>query len=127
MYLTSSWQMILKHSLEVLLLPSSPSIHNVLYVSKAPFNLLSNNKFTRSIDCVILTHPSLEKLKQLTPNLSKLEYLFCDSCQFGKHILSPFSSCTFSHALSPFVLVHLDVWDPSCFPFTLGLRYCYFN
>ena len=56
-------------------------------------------------------HPNLAKLQQLVPSLSKLSSLLCESCQLGKHSRSSFPCSVSQRALSPFALVHSDIWD----------------
>jgi len=68
-------------------------------------------------------HPSLVKLQQLIPNLSKLSSLSCESCQLGKHSRSSFPCSVSQRALSPFALVHSDIWGPSHVKLTLGFQY----
>ena len=47
----------------------------------------------------------------------------CMPCQFGKQTALPFNN-NVSHALSPFDLIHSDVWGP--FPITTQGGSCYF-
>ena len=68
-------------------------------------------------------HPNLFKLQQLVPNLSKLSSLSCESCQLGKHSRSSFPCSVSQRALSPFALVHSDIWGPSRVKSTLGFQY----
>ena len=68
-------------------------------------------------------HPSLAKLQQLVPSLSKLSSLSCESCQLGKHSRSSFPCSVSQRALSPFALVHSDIWGPSRVKSTLGFQY----
>ena len=70
-----------------------------------------------------LGHPSLQKLQQLVPSLSQLSNLSCESCQLGKHVRSSFPSRLNNRALSPFSLIHSDVWGLSRTMSTLGFRY----
>jgi len=71
-------------------------------------------------------HPSLAKLQQLVPSLSKLSSLSCESWQLEKHSCSSFPCSVSQRALSPFALVHFDIWRPSRVKSTLGFQYCYF-
>jgi len=59
-----------------------------------------------------LGHPSLAKLHQLVPALSKLSHLVCESCQLGKHSRTSFPRSVTRGALSPFVVVHSNIWGP---------------
>ncbi|KAK2410134.1 putative mitochondrial protein [Trifolium repens] len=70
-----------------------------------------------------LGHPSLPKLQQLVPKLSKLSSLHCESCQLGKHTRSHFPDRVNKRASSPFALVHSDVWGPSRIMSTLESKY----
>ena len=70
-----------------------------------------------------LGHPSLPKLQQLVPNLTKISSLNCESCQLGKHTRSHFTDRANKRASSPFALVHSDVWGPSRTISTLESRY----
>ena len=70
-----------------------------------------------------LGHPSLAKLQQLVPALSKLSRLDCDSCQLGKHTRTSFPHSVTRDASSPFALVHSDIWGPSRVKSTLGFQY----
>jgi len=70
-----------------------------------------------------LGHPSLAKMQQLVPNLSKLSSLSCASCLLGKHSPSSFSSSVSQRASSPFALVHSDIWGPSRVKSNLGFQY----
>ena len=46
-------------------------------------------------------------------------------CQFGKQTALPFNNSV-SHALSPFDLIHSDVWGPSPITTQCGSRYLRF-
>ena len=70
-----------------------------------------------------LGHPSLAKLQQMVPSLSKLYSLPCESCQLGKHTYSSFPNRVSSCALSSFLLVHSNIWCLSHTESTLGSRY----
>nr|KYP40247.1 Retrovirus-related Pol polyprotein from transposon TNT 1-94 [Cajanus cajan] len=70
-----------------------------------------------------LGHPSLNKLKKMVPHLSCLESLECESCQLGKHVRTSFPNSINSRAVSPFDVIHSDVWGPSRVPSLLGHRY----
>nr|KYP72342.1 Retrovirus-related Pol polyprotein from transposon TNT 1-94 [Cajanus cajan] len=70
-----------------------------------------------------LGHPSLAKLQHLVPRLSKLSHLSCESCQLGKHSRSSFSQSVPNRALSPFALVHSNIWGPSRVKSTLEFQY----
>jgi len=57
-----------------------------------------------------LGHASLKFIKSLfsfVKNISKLE---CESCQFGKHHRTLFSSRVVNRCSSPFEIVHIDIW-----------------
>nr|KYP76032.1 Retrovirus-related Pol polyprotein from transposon TNT 1-94 [Cajanus cajan] len=70
-----------------------------------------------------LGHPSLNKLKKMVPHLSRLVSLECESCQLGKHVRASFPNSINSRAMSPFDVIHSDVWGPSRIPSLLGHRY----
>nr|KYP37063.1 Retrovirus-related Pol polyprotein from transposon TNT 1-94 [Cajanus cajan] len=70
-----------------------------------------------------LGHPSLNKLKKMVPHLSRLESLECESCQLGKHVRTSFPNSINSRVVSPFDVIHSDVWGPNCVPSLLGHRY----
>ena len=72
------------------------------------------------------SHASISRVKQLVyrgllGSVSNKSF-DCMPCQFGKQTTLPFNNSV-SHALSPFDLIHYDVWDP--FPITTsgGSRY----
>jgi len=67
-----------------------------------------------------LGHPSLVKMQQLVPSLSKLSSLSCESCLLGKHSRSSFPNSVSQRVSSPFVLVHSDIWEPSRVKSNLG-------
>jgi len=67
-------------------------------------------------------HPSLAKLHQLVPSLSKLSSLSCESCLLEKHSRSSFPCNVSQRALSPFTLVHSDIWGHSHVKSTLGFH-----
>jgi len=68
-------------------------------------------------------HPSLAKMQQLVPNLSKLSSLSCESCLLGKHSHSSFPTSVSQRASAPFILVHSDIWGPSRVKSNLGFQY----
>jgi hypothetical protein len=70
-----------------------------------------------------LGHPSLVKLKVLVPHLSYLKPLDCESCQLGKHVRVSFPSSANKKSISPFDIIHSDVWGPSRVPSNLGYKY----
>jgi len=70
-----------------------------------------------------LGHPSLDKLKVLVPHLLHLKSLDCESCQLGKHVRVSFPSCANKRSMSPFDIIHSDVWGPSRVSSTLGYKY----
>jgi len=70
-----------------------------------------------------LGHPSLDKLKALVPHLSHLKSLDCESCQLGKHVRVSFQSHATKRSMSPFDIIHSDVWGPSRVSSTLGYKY----
>jgi len=49
-------------------------------------------------------------------------FVYCESCQLGKHIHSSFPSGV-SRVSSPFALVYSDIWRPSHIKFNLGFQY----
>nr|KYP51688.1 Retrovirus-related Pol polyprotein from transposon TNT 1-94 [Cajanus cajan] len=59
----------------------------------------------------------------MVPHLSRLESLECESCQLGKHVRASFPNSINSRAMSPFDVIHSDVWGPSRVPSLLGHRY----
>ena len=59
-----------------------------------------------------LGHPDLV-LQKLVPSLSQLFSFHCESCQLGKLICQSFPDCVNKQAVSPFALVHSDVWGSS--------------
>nr|KYP53389.1 Two pore calcium channel protein 1 [Cajanus cajan] len=59
----------------------------------------------------------------MVPHLSHLESLECESCQLGKHVRTSFPKSINSRAVSPFDVIHSDVWGPSRVPSLLGHRY----
>ena len=70
-----------------------------------------------------LGHPSLSKLKKMVSGLPQLESIKCESCQLGKHVRVSFSNRTNNRAMSPFDVVHSDVWGPSRVCSVLGYKY----
>ena len=63
-----------------------------------------------------LGHASISRVKQLVSrgllgSISNKSF-DCKPCQFGKQTALPFNN-NVSHALSPFDLIHSDVWGPS--------------
>nr|KYP37334.1 Retrovirus-related Pol polyprotein from transposon TNT 1-94 [Cajanus cajan] len=88
--------------------------------TSAPVSLVTDSP---SLIHAQLGHPSLAKLQHLVPRLSKLSHLSCESCQLGKHSRSSFSRSVLNRALSPFALVHSNIWEPSRVKSTLGFQY----
>lgn len=70
-----------------------------------------------------LGHPSLNKMRLLVPSFSKLSSFECQSCQLGKHTRHTYSQRVNKSVVSPFALVHSDVWGPSRVKSTLGYFY----
>ena len=70
-----------------------------------------------------LGHPSLAKMQQLVPNLSKLSSLSCESCLLGKHNHGSFPSSVSQRVSSPFALVYSDIWEPSRVKSNLRFQY----
>ena len=71
----------------------------------------------------LLGHPSLAKLQQFVPTLSKLSRLVCESCQLGKCSRTSFPRSVTRDASSPFAVVHSDIWGPNRVKSTLGFQY----
>ena len=62
-----------------------------------------------------LGHPSFKTLKRMFPSLFKnidVESFHCEVCEFAKHhkVSFPLSN---TGSLSPFSLIHSDIWGPS--------------
>ena len=73
-----------------------------------------------------LGHASIYSIKQLVSrgllgSVSNKSF-DCMPCQFGKQTTLPFNN-NVSHALSPFYLIHYDVWGPSPITTQGGSRY----
>ncbi|KAL9245201.1 hypothetical protein vseg_018879 [Gypsophila vaccaria] len=70
-----------------------------------------------------LGHSSLEKLRHVMPFTNhEIKDFFCETCVMSKHHILPFPR-SFSHALHPFDLIHLDVWGPYKHPGLKGDRF----
>ena len=73
-----------------------------------------------------LGHASIFRVKQLVYrgllDLVSNKSFDCMPCQFGKQTALPFNNRV-SHALSPFDLIHYDVWGPSPITTQGGSRY----
>lgn len=91
------------------------------------FNPNSSVAFTSTTSADLLHHrfghPSLNKLQKLTPSLSTLSSLECESCQLGKQIRNSFPKRVNNRATCPFELVHSDIWGPSQVSTTMGFHY----
>jgi len=70
-----------------------------------------------------LGHPSLAKMQQLVPSLSKLSNLSCESCHLGKQSRNYFPRSVSQRASSPFFLVHSNIWGPSHVKCNLRFQY----
>ena len=68
-------------------------------------------------------HPSLESLRKLVPEMSKVVSFECQSCQFGKHHRLSYPGRVNKRSQSPFSLVHSDVWGPVRTSSYTGFRY----
>jgi len=94
-----------------------------LYRLSTPASAVCSATISPSLTHCRLGHPSLKKLQQLEPNLSKLSSLECESCQYGKHSRTSFLERVNKVSSSPFSLVHSDIWGPSRVASVLGFRY----
>lgn len=70
-----------------------------------------------------LEHPSLQKLRQVVPDLSPSSMLQCEASQLGKHYRSSFPSCPGSRQSNPFNVVHSDIWGPARIKSISGFQY----
>ncbi|XP_052189227.1 uncharacterized protein LOC127799330 isoform X3 [Diospyros lotus] len=70
-----------------------------------------------------LGHSSLAKFQKMVPSLSSLSSFHCESCQLGKQSRTSFPKRVNNRAVSPFALVHSDVWGPSRVVSVLGFQY----
>ena len=66
-----------------------------------------------------LDHPCFDKFKKALQWLS-LTQLVCESCWFGNHDQSSYSSHDGILSSAPFDLLHYDVQDPSRIPLYFG-------
>lgn len=60
-----------------------------------------------------LSHPSLESLRKLVPNLSHLSSLECDSCQLANHHQETFPRKD-NKRCSIHILIYSYIWRPCC-------------
>lgn len=60
----------------------------------------------------------------IVPSFSKLSSFECQSCQLGKHTCHTFCQRVNKSVVSPFALVHYDIWGLSRVKSTLGY-YCF--
>ena len=72
--------------------------------------------------CDRLGHLNLSKLKQMVPNLSRLQVLECESCQLGKHTRSSFPKQTEPRCNTLFSIIHSNIWGPNRVT-SFGFRY----
>ena len=58
-----------------------------------------------------LSNERMLAMKQYYPNLNSVKEIICDACHKAKQkkLIFPISS---SHYLSPFTLIHVDIWGP---------------
>jgi hypothetical protein len=72
-----------------------------------------------------LVHPGLAIITSLRRNnlisCNKPDHSLCHACQLGKHVCLPFST-SMSKTVSPFEIVHCDVWTSSI-PSLSGYKY----
>jgi len=62
-------------------------------------------------------------MHDMLPSLAQSLSFQCESCQFGKHTCHTYGIRVNKSVLSPFVLVHYDIWGPSRVCSTLGFYY----
>ena len=67
-----------------------------------------------------LGHPSLPNLKKMVPSCGSVQSLQCEVCEFSKHRRVSFTPRVESRVLSPFQLVHSDIWGPLRVPTRFG-------
>nr|KYP75541.1 Retrovirus-related Pol polyprotein from transposon TNT 1-94 [Cajanus cajan] len=96
--------------------------HGLYYFKPSTSTICASVESPSLIHCR-LGHPSLNKLKKMVPYLSRLESLKCESCQLGKHVRTSFPNSINNRAVSPFDVIHSNVWGPSRVPSLLGHRY----
>ena len=59
----------------------------------------------------------------MVPHFFKLSSLDCESCQLGKQSRTSFPKRVNNRAVSPFAVIHSDIWDPSRVMSVLGFQY----
>jgi transposase InsO family protein len=72
-----------------------------------------------------LGHPSFQVLKLMFPSLFKgvmIEHFHCDVCELAKHKRASFPISN-TRALTPFSLIHSDIWGPSTVVNISGARW----
>jgi len=69
-----------------------------------------------------MSHPSLAKMQQPIPSLSKLSSLSCESCQLRKHSYSSLPS-NVSQCAFLFALIHSNILGLSRVQSNLGFQY----
>nr|GEU79651.1 copia protein [Tanacetum cinerariifolium] len=89
-------------------------------VSKSLVRLSSSSPFEAHFR---LGRPSLQSLKKLCHEYSRLSSLNCDSCEFAKNKHVHLSPRANKQAASLFELVHLDVWGPCPITSKSGFKY----
>jgi len=92
------------------------------------WSLLSSSLYTRCTYGVSLSSCSVRSSKPcyvtaVCPCLVQVISFGCESCQLGKHSCNSFPRSVTHDALSPFALVHFDIWGPSRVKSTLGFQY----
>ncbi|KAJ9542902.1 LOW QUALITY PROTEIN: hypothetical protein OSB04_029408 [Centaurea solstitialis] len=95
-----------------------------IFEQRRPYSLasFSFNSSPFKVQCR-LGHPSLRSLKKLCPEFSHLMSLQCESCQFVKHQRVHLSPRVNKRVVSPFQLVHSNVWGPCPVTSKTGFRY----
>lgn len=71
-----------------------------------------------------LGHPAFKILERMFHSLFKnidVEFFHCEACEFAKHHRVPFPLNN-TISLSPFSLIHSDIWGPSRISNTLGAK-----
>jgi len=94
-----------------------------IFEQRTPYSLTSSSLASAFEVHCRLGHPSLQSLKKLCPEFSHLLSLQCESCQFVKHQRVHLSPTVNKRAVSPFQLVHSDVWGPCPVTSKIGFRY----